>query len=80
MKFVVAVPRLLLSEEIDAESAAEAARRLRDSGAFDKGMTELMAALPFEQIFLDDPPRAYVIDPDNRVTVWGMDIGWRERE
>jgi hypothetical protein len=80
VKFVVAVPRLSLCEEFEAETPEQACSRLRDSDVFDKGMTDLLGAGSFEDLFLDNPPQAFVIDTELfTVTVWELEIGWRRR-
>jgi hypothetical protein len=82
VNFVVAVPQVLLSEDIEGETPEDALRGLRDSGGFSKAMTELMGAGDFDDLIgnSSQPVTAFVIDPNFQVTVWEMEIGWRRAE
>lgn len=77
MKFLVAVPRCLLSEEVEADTPEEAVRALRDSGGFAKAMNDLLADADFEELIEGRGPIATVVDPNAQVSRWQMEIGWR---
>lgn len=75
-RFIAAVPRLMFCEEIKAPSAGDAAYRVRDSGAFDKGMEDLAGATEFEDLI--DGTVLYVFDVEKDQTIcFDLKLGWK---
>ena len=80
MKFVLATPRILLCEEVEADHAEDALGQLRDSGAFATGMTEIMRAGDFDTSVGsgDFPTTTYVINAEtNQTVVFEMALQWK---
>jgi hypothetical protein len=76
MKFLVAVPQALLSEEIEAETPEEAVRGLRDSGGFAQAINGL--DINFEELLANrNPVIATVVDENAHVRRFEMEIHWR---
>lgn len=81
MKFVLATPRILLCEEVDADGPEEAIAQVRDSGAFARGMTALMGAGDFDTTIGsegDIPTVTYVINTETKDTsTFEMRLHWQ---
>lgn len=80
MKFVLATPRILLAEEVEADNAEDAIDQLRDSGAFASGMTDIMRAGDFDTSVGsgDFPTITYVINVETKQTVaFDMALQWK---
>ena len=76
MIFIVAVPRCLLAEEIQAESPEDAVRGLSDSGGFAQAINNL--DIDFEELLAGKNPLiATVVDPQGKVARFQLEIGWR---
>jgi hypothetical protein len=81
VKFVLATPRILLAEEVEADNAEDAIEQLRDSGGFAQGMTEIMRGGDFDTSVGssgDFPTKTYVINVETKqVVIFEMALEWK---